>query len=78
MQLYRTELRCGEPVGLGFVCDEPDTQVFTHMGEPLTRSHTEKVINEFGVKCWKCFKRNWRIKDLIPISYRSKSEATRT
>ena len=45
MQLYRAELRCAEPVGLGFACDEPDTQVFTHAGEPLTREHTEKVLN---------------------------------
>lgn len=78
MQLYRAELRCAEPVGLGFSCDEPDTQVFTHAGEPLTREHTEKVTNESGIlKCWKCLRKNWRIKALIPISYRSKSEATR-
>jgi hypothetical protein len=78
MQLYRAELRCSEPVGLGFSCDEVDTQVFTHMGEPLTIEHTQRVINEQGVKCWKCLRKNWRIKDLIPISYKSKYPATRT
>lgn len=78
MQLYRAELRCAEPVGLGFACDEPDTQVFTHAGEPLTREHTEKVLNENGiVKCWKCLKKNWRIKLLTPVSYRSKTSVTR-
>lgn len=77
MQLYRAELRCSEPVGLGFSCDEPDTQAFTHAGEPLTVEHTTKVINEQGVNCWKCFRKNWRIKSLIPISYRSKTAVTR-
>ena len=78
MQLYHAELRCAEPVGLGFSCDEPDTQVFTHAGEPLTRSHAEKVLNENGiVKCWRCFRKNWRIKALIPVVYRSKASATR-
>lgn len=78
MQLYRAELRCKEPVGLGFSCDEPDTQVFTYAGEPLTISRIEKTINEVGVKCWKCFSRAWRIKEVVPISYRSKMSITRT
>jgi len=77
MQLYRAELRCAEPVGLGFSCDEPETQVFTHAGEPITHEYLTTVINEQSVNCWKCFKKNWRIKDLIPIKYRGKAAVMR-
>ncbi len=77
MQLYRAEIICSEPVGLGFSCDEPDTQVFSYNGEPLTKSRVQNTINKQGIFCWKCHKRNWRLKDLIPITYRSKAQATR-
>lgn len=78
MQTYRAEITCRVPVGLGFSCDNEDTQSFSYAGAPLTREHAEEVINEEAPACWKCRESSWRVDSLTPITYRASAEVTRT